>query len=172
MIPTTWLSPLSLIPTTAPEGLVAYISTACRTNSSPLPSDAELSGWRLKFDVKRGRRYVRLVKDDFKLRGKSGVFKIVDRQNRLVRYFAASLTECSRCKSGSSNTAEVDLHISEDEESSSQKTRFFVRICESHKYCISYYNQFCFLRSGQILFVYNSIYIAKAEISSRNISWG
>jgi len=91
-----------------------------------------LSGWRLTFNVKRERRYVRVVKADFKLRGKSGVFNILDRQNWLFRYFAASLTECNRCKSGSSNTTEADLHISEDEESSSQKTRSFVRICENH----------------------------------------
>lgn len=130
MIPTTWLSPLSLIPTTAPVGLVAYINTACRINFSQLPSDAALSVWRLTFNVKRERCYARVVKADFKLRGKSGVFNIVVRQNRLFRYFAASLTEYIRCNSGSSNTAEADLRISEDEESSSQKTRFFVRISE------------------------------------------
>jgi len=125
----------------------------------------------IKINVKRERCYLRVVKADFKLRGKSGVFNIVGRQNRLFRYFAASLSECSICKSGSSNTSYTHLHISEDEKSSSQMTRFFVRISLSQ---ILYFTVSSVLFSTIRInhFMDNSIYIAKAEMSSRNISWG
>jgi hypothetical protein len=48
---------------------------------------------------------VRVVEADLKLRMKSGVFKVVGRQNGLFRYFAASLPECSRCKMQSVTTS-------------------------------------------------------------------